>query len=60
MGMSDEVKQMQNFENAVAEVIDQYLKEGMEPDDVRTILESHAMSNLRQRRMEIEAAEGRS
>lgn len=53
---SDERKQIANFQEAVASVIDIYLKEGMDPDNVRMVLQSEATSDLATRRAELETA----
>lgn len=51
----DERNQIDNFQKAIAEVVDQYLKEGMDPDQIREVLVDEAGSDLHGRRLEIEA-----
>ena len=50
----DEIKQAQNFQDAIASVIDIYLKEGIDPDTVREVLRDHASSDLELRRKELD------
>lgn len=46
----DERKQIQNFESAIADVIDSYLKEGMDPVYIFEVLRSHRTPGLYERR----------
>jgi hypothetical protein len=46
--------QIQKFDDAIAEVIDAYLKEGMDPDDMRLLLQEQIVSDLHGRRLELE------
>ena len=51
----DERNQIRNFEDAVAEIVDQYLKQGMDPTIIARILRSEASSDLFRRREELDA-----
>jgi len=53
---ADERTQIQNFEEAVSEVIDEYLKEGMDPDQIRDVLRGHIASDLHGRRSDMQEA----
>ena len=50
---SDERKQLDNFHEAIGEVIDQYLKEGLGPEWIRSILSNHETSDLSGRLKEL-------
>lgn len=54
---SDERKQIQNFEKGLEDLIDLYLKEGIDPGTVRNVLQSHAGSDLEGRRVELDTAD---
>ena len=56
MKTKDERKQIQNFETAITDVIDIYLKEGMDPDDMRSVLQEQITSDLHGRRTELDTA----
>lgn len=52
---SDERKMIQNFQDAVSDLIDQYLKLGAEPDWLREVLQQEIVSDLEVRREELDA-----
>ena len=56
MRLRDEVLQLQKFDTAIAEVIDSFLKEGMDPDEIRECLNGHLVSDLHGRQRELEEA----
>lgn len=51
---SDERKQIDNFHEAIGDVINQYLKEGMPPEMIRSVLTNHETSDLVGRMHELE------
>ena len=55
MMTKDERKQAINFQDAIGEIVDQYLKEGMDVDIMKEVLRDEAGTDLHKRREEIEA-----
>ena len=53
----DERAQAQKFQSDLAEVVDQYLREGMDPDIIAETLRDEASSDLFARRMELAASD---
>ena len=53
--IQDKQKQTQNFEEAISNVIDQYLVDGMNADQIREVLRGQVASDLRARLSEIRA-----
>jgi hypothetical protein len=51
----DERVQAIKFQDAIGEVVDQYLREGMAPDRIAEVLRDEASSDLAARRLELEA-----
>lgn len=52
----DERNQAIKFQDAIGEIVDQYLKEGMDVERMRDVLRDEASSDLYGRREELEAA----
>jgi hypothetical protein len=52
----DERLQAVKFQDAIGEVVDVYLREGMDPDLIAEVLKDEAASDLRMRRLELEDA----
>lgn len=52
--IDERINQVGNFQNAIAEIVDQYLKEGMDPETVAEILRVEAGSDLYTRREELD------
>ena len=50
----DERAQAIKFQDAIGEVVDQYLREGMDPDRIVEVLRDEASSDLAARRLELE------
>ena len=55
MRPSDEIKQIQNFQDELHALIDRYLKEGIHPRDASDILSEEASSDLYGRQLELDA-----
>lgn len=53
-----EITQANKFQDAIGEVVDQYLREGMDPDIMRKVLEDEASGDLAARRVELEDENG--
>ncbi len=51
----DERKQAINFQDAIADIVDQYLKEGLHIDTIVEVLIDEAGSDLDKRRQELDA-----
>ncbi len=52
----DERIQVDKFQNAIGEIVDQYLKEGMDVDLISEILFDEAGADLDKRKQELDAA----
>jgi hypothetical protein len=50
----DERNQVIKFQDAIGKILDQYLKEGMDPDIIREVLRDEAGSSLETRRYDLE------
>jgi hypothetical protein len=53
---SDERLQIAKFEDAIAEIMDHYLVEGLDPETMASILHGQSTSGLFARRKELEEA----
>ena len=51
----DERKQAIKFQDAIGEIVDQYLKEGMDVETIQEVLRDEAGSDLYARRDEVSA-----
>lgn len=51
----DERQQAIKFQDAIGEIVDQYLKEGMDVETIKEVLRDEAGSDLHRRREEIDA-----
>ena len=47
-------KQAIEFQDAIGRLVDQFLREGMDPSSIRVILRDEAGSDLETRRLELE------
>ena len=52
---SDERKQLRNFDDALADLIDRFLKEGMHPDMIKSALSNHETSDIAARMRELDS-----
>ena len=54
----DEITQANKFQDAIGQIVDQYLREGMDPDIMRKVLTDEASNDLAARRVELENENG--
>lgn len=50
----EQTRQAVRFQDAIGEVVDQYLREGMTPELISEVLRDEASSDLATRRLELE------